>query len=284
MPIAIRLSYYPWITQNVTAQYLDQQIRRFAQILERELVRASAGATVTVLAPLEVPAQIEQLVGGAADLALMNPLGYVFAHAGDSAVQSIAVAQRVIDGKVGVVYYAQVYTHKRTAIRELAQAKGRTIAFGAKVSTSNFLVPANELRAKGLHPLSAFASVSFAGGHEKVAKAVYEGMVDLGAGHDGAIADLGNQYGYGDADACLVRLLRSAPIPSDPIALRSSDTALRKVVTEALVAAGKTADGKDALGTFWGGVVGLGATTPDAYDALTSALEALNLSAADILD
>jgi phosphonate transport system substrate-binding protein len=284
MAIILRLSYYPWITQNVTPQFLDQQICRFAQLLEQQLVKASSGSSVAVLPPLDVPAQIEQLLSGNCDLALMNPLGYVFARSRDVSVQSIAVAQRIIDGKVGTVYYAQVYTHRKTAIRDIAQAKGRSIGFGAKVSTSNFLVPANELRARGLHPLSAFASVSFIGGHEKVARAVYEGKVDLGAGHDGAIVDLSNQYGYGDAKECLVQLLRSAPIPSDPVALRSSDPSVKKFVTDALVAASVTPDGKDALAKFWGGVVGLETTTPDAYDVLMAALKGLNLAAGDILN
>ena len=68
--------------------------------------------------------------------------------------------------------------------RDIGQSTGRTIAFGAKGSTSNFLIPVKELRARGLHPLSAFAGFSFAGGHDKVARAVYEDKDDLGAGHD----------------------------------------------------------------------------------------------------
>jgi phosphonate transport system substrate-binding protein len=284
MPTTIRLSYYPWITQNITPQDLDRHIKRFATTLQDQLrLAGDPTVSVEVLPPLDVPAQIAQLVAGGADLALMNPLGYVFARRRDSTIQSIAVAQRVIDGKIGSVYYAQVYTHKKTAITNLAQAKGRTLAFGAKFSTSNFLIPAYELRSKGLHPLTAFASVAYLGGHDKVARAVYEGKVDLGAGHDGVISDLGNQYGYGDARECLVQLLRSTPIPSDPIALRTQDPKAVKSIADALVAASRLPDGKDALAKFWGGVVGLEVTTPSAYDSLSAALGDFNLSDADLL-
>lgn len=283
MPLALRLSYYPWITQNITPQDLDRQVKRFADSFQMALREAAPGATVIVLPPLEVPGQIAQLISGGADLALMNPLGYVFARQRDPTIQSIAVAQRVIDGKVGTVYYAQLYTHKRNAIRDISQAKGRSLGFGAKFSTSNFLIPALELRNKGLHPLTSFSSVAYYGGHEKVARAVYEGKVDVGAGHDGAVIDLSNQYGYGDAKDCLIQILRSAPIPSDPIALRTQDPNLPKLITDALVGASNTADGKDSLAKFWGGVVGLEGTTPSAYDQLSAALTTFGLTDADLL-
>jgi ABC-type phosphate/phosphonate transport system substrate-binding protein len=141
-----------------------------------------------------------------------------------------------------------------------------------------------ELRKQGLHPLVAFSGVSFLGGHDTVAKAVYEGKVDLGAGHDGAIADLANQYGYGDARECLVQVHRSQPIPSDPIALRSSDAKLTAIVAEALVQAAADPEGKDALARFWGGVVGLEKTTSDEYRILESAVAELSLTADDLLE
>lgn len=280
----LRLSYYPWMTQHITPAELDKRVRRFAAVLQQQLSAMSGmPVAVDVLAPLDVPAQIVQLISGGADLALMNPLGYVFAHDRDPSVQSIAVAQRVIDGKVGTRYYAQIYTHKKTSITDIAQAKGRSVAFGVKFSTSNFLIPALELKMHGLHPLTAFSSVSYLGGHDKVAQAVYEARVDIGAGHHGVIADLSNQYGYSDAKECLVQLLRSAPIPSDPIVLRTSDTSWTAVLTKALVTTSQQPDGKDALGKSWGGAVGLEPISPSAYDTLSIALTTLSLSETDIL-
>jgi len=280
----VRLSYYPWITQHISAPELDKQIRRFAGVLEQELATIIAEpTTIEVLPPLDVPDQIKQLVSGDADLALMNPLGYVFARRRDSTIQAIAVAQRIIDGKIGTTYFAQLYTNRRTGISDINQAKGGSLAFGVRFSTSNFLVPALELKNRGLHPLTAFSSVTFLGGHDKVATAVYEGKVDIGAGHDGAIIDLSNQDGYRDAQECLFRLVRSTPIPSDPIVLKSPDTGWAVKMTQALVAASKSDEGKDSLATFWGKVVGLEAVNPSVYDVLSSALTSLSLGEADIL-
>jgi phosphate/phosphite/phosphonate ABC transporter binding protein len=284
MPIQLRLSYYPWITQHIQPAELDRHIHRFASALERALGKATPeGVTVQVLPPLDVPKQVAQIADGGADLALMNPLGFVFARQRSKVVEAVAVAQRVIDGTVGTTYYAQLYTHRRTAIRKLVQAKGRSVGFGARFSTSNFLVPALELRRQGLHPLVAFSSATFFGGHDTVAKAVYDGKVDLGAGHDGAIADLASQYGYGDAGDCLVQLHRSPPIPSDPIALRSSDAKQMALVTQGLLDAAADPEGKESLGRFWGGVVGLAKTTASEYRILEGAVAELGLTADDLL-
>jgi phosphonate transport system substrate-binding protein len=92
-------------------------------------------------------------------------------------------------------------------IHKLEQLRGRAIGYGTPYSTSNFLIPALEIKKAGLHPFTAFSRIEFVGGHELVAKAVYEGRLDAGAGHDGVIADLSNQYGYGDSAEKLVTLL-----------------------------------------------------------------------------
>ena len=215
----------------------------------------------------------------------MNPLGYVFARARNSQVAAIALAQRIIHGKVGDVYFAQVYAHKSSGITkdDLSRMKGRSIGFGVPISTSNFLVPAYELRQRGFHPLAAFSRVEFLGGHDNVAKAVYAGKVDLGAGHDGVIVDLAAQPGFGDAKDRLQTVLESRPIPSDPIAVFIDNQNERTVLQEALVAAGKTPEGKDALAKFWGNAQGVSRTTPDAYDDLNASVNALALSERDLI-
>lgn len=191
-----KLTYYPWITQHVDPQEIARQIRRFADTLQVELKKAKATTVdVEVLPPLEVLLQIAAIAKNACEIALMNPLGYVFARARNCNFAAVALAQRIIDHEVGDVYYSQIYTSTKTAISALSNMKGRSIGFGVSYSTSNFLVPAYELKKRGLHPLSAFSRVEHLGGHDLVAKAVYEGRIDLGAGHDGVIVDLAAQCG-----------------------------------------------------------------------------------------
>ena len=202
---SLRVSYYPWITQHVDGKELDRQIRRFVIVVQAQLKKIlGSGYGLEVLPPLEVPEQIAQLVSGGAEIAFMNPLGFVFARQRDPGIETIGVAQREIDGKVGTTYFSQIYVHKKTPITSLGRLIGRSFAFGSKASTSNFLVPAAALAARKLHPLVAFSNLRFLGGHDTVAKAVYDRSVDAGAGHDGAIHDLSTQYGYGDALDVLV--------------------------------------------------------------------------------
>src|SRR5689334_13871153 len=105
----LKLSYYPWLTQNVDPVEIRRQIELFASIVGRKLTEIIENpVSVTVQRAVEVPEQIERIVSGEDQLALMNPLGYVFARIRNQFVTPVAVAKRIIDGKVGVTYFAQV--------------------------------------------------------------------------------------------------------------------------------------------------------------------------------
>lgn len=314
MPQDLKLSYYPWLTQNVELAEIDRQIKIFASIFATKLSEIlNDPVTVTVPRGIEVPEQIARIVAGEHQIALMNPLGYVFARFRNQAVAPVAVAKRIIDGQVGVTYFAQIYTNRKTAIKKLYNSKNeptdkvseadpkslealrrqifendktrftRSIGFGLPYSTSNFLVPAYDLRRAGVHPFTRFLRTEFLKGHEIIAKAVYEGKVDLGAGHDGVIIDLSNQPGYGDAGERLVTLLRSDPIPSDPVAVNIPNDDLRVAVQRALVAAGETEDGKKALIIFWGNTQGLATTDEKPYELLNKVLDDLRFAEKDLL-
>jgi phosphonate transport system substrate-binding protein len=277
----LKLVYYPWITQNVPAKDIADNIGIYAREIEKQLAAAGTTETVEVMPPVEVPQQVKQVVDGTADIALMNPLGFVFARSKNANAEAVAVAKRIIDGKVGVSYFAQLYALKKNAIKAFKDAK--SVGFGVPVSTSNFLVPALMIHKAGIHPLLGFGSVQFLGGHDIVARAVYNGQVDLGAGHDGVIVDLSGQRGYGDAQDVLVRVARSDPIPSDPVAVSTADPARRALLKRAIVAAGNTADGLKALSNFWGKAQGLQDTTTAAYSVLSTALQTLKLDQADLM-
>jgi phosphonate transport system substrate-binding protein len=277
--MSYRLSYYPWITQNVPPDQIAEQVGIFAREIENELNKLGhANPQLQVLVPKEVPEQIKQLVTGGAEIALMNPLGFIFAREKTDNVEAVAVAQRIINGKIGITYFSQLYTHKKSAIRNLKEAAGKSVGYGHTYSTSNFLIPAVMLLKADIHPLCGFGRIEFLKGHEKVARAVYEGKVELGAGHDGVINDLARQPGYGDAGDVLVRVEQpSGPIPSDPVVVRLRDEEERDQLKQAIVAAGKTDAGSAALKIFWGNVQGLEGTTTEFYDELKKALEDLKL-------
>ena len=277
----LRLAYYPWITQGPTPQEIADNVGLFARQIEQQLQSAGAADAVQVLPPIDVPQLITQVIDRSVDIALMNPLGFVCAKIKGANAEAIAVAKRVIDGTVGITYFAQLYARKKTAIKNLKDAK--SIAYGAVFSTSNFLFPALTLKEAGVHPLLGIDCVQFLKAHDAVAEAVYNGVVDIGAGHDGVINNLADRRGFGDARDVLERVKRSRDIPSDPVVVTTPDARQRDRLKQAIVAAGNTRDGLAALEKFWGDAKGLQETTSAAYSIIDEGLKTLKLEPSDIL-
>lgn len=277
------LSYYPWITQHKTPEEIRTNIEIFAAALQAALrLACQQSVTVSVLPAMEVPAQIQSLVNGDTHIALMNPLGLVYAREKNKMVNAAAVALRIIDGKIGDSYFAQIYSHVDNELHALADLRKHSIGYGSSQSTSNFIIPAYELKLAGIHPFAAFRRVEFVGGHDSVAKAVYEKKIDAGAGHDGVIIDLASQAGYEDAKEKLQLVHRSAPIPSDPVGINVKGSIEYNFIQEALVTASTEAGAAAAIKEFWGNAQGLKATSFQPYDYLINAVKDLGLNEKDI--
>jgi phosphonate transport system substrate-binding protein len=296
----MKLVYYHWITQDRTPEVKAEQVKVFARLIAEKL---GPGETIEVMPPVEVPEQIDHAIAGTADIALMNPLGLVIARMKNINAEAVAIAKRMIDGQVGISYFAQLYAHKKNALRnpdanrdpnivldpQKAFEKVRktprelSVGYGHTYSTSNFLIPALMLRQGGVHPFFNFGRVQYFDGHDFVAKAVYENKVDLGAGHDGVIKVLAGVRGYGDAEDVLVQVARSKPIPSDPVVVTTPDAGRRAALKRAIVEAGESEEGKKALDIFWGKVQGLAETTSEPYGVLIDAMNTLKLEPPDVI-
>ncbi len=307
MTTHLTLSYYPWITQSISGAELEKTIAEFVCKLRKQLSgQIGNDLKITLLKEMQVPDQLKELEAKPTDgvtgkIGLLNPFGFaLLRHRAKAAfgndeekwpVTTIGVILRQVPGEeIGPIYKAQFYTHRQTAlsIKEIAQVRGRTMAFGTPQSTSNFLVPAHMLLKKaGIHPLTGFTRLEFTGGHDKAAAAVYERRLDVGVGHDGVIEDLAKKPGYGDAKDVLVRLAWTPPIPSDPIAANIPDANLRSQVAKALIAIappGKPADlGNPIIKRFWGTDAGVQPIQPSAYDELLGMCSDLKLDPEDML-
>jgi phosphonate transport system substrate-binding protein len=282
MPNAYKLSYYAWITQGITPAQIEAAVKNLATALAAELNKSDPGATVVVQMYSDVPPQISAVISEERHIALINPLGLVFATQSSKNVNAVAVALRkdAVTGKVGPFYRAQIYTANQ-AVQSLTDIKGKSMGFGSPISTSNFLFPANLLKAD--HLLWFTSSLNFLGGHPQVAMAVYDGKIDVGAGHDGVIVDLATQPGYEDAEEKLRRICWIEFLPSDPVAVNISDEKERSRVAAALVCVGQDPTViQEAISIFWGGSTGLAATTTGAYDTIASVLKDLALTQSDL--
>lgn len=292
--VTLSLSYYPWINQRLDPVTLAQTMTQFAALIENALSQQiGSAAKITVLPPLSVPDQIKDISAPPSGsilgkVALMNPIGYALIHEQLPEVEAISVVLRKIGSNpTGPTYRAQIYTNVLTGIKSLADLRKRSFAFGSPQSTSNFLVPAYMLWRAGIHPMNAFSRLEFAGGHDLAAKAVYEGRVDAGAGHDGVIIDLATKLGYSNAAERLVRIEWSEDIPSDPIVVNIPDTTLKAAVSKALLAIAKPNEPASAanvlIGKFWGTTEGLATISPDAYRVLLPYMEHLSIRPEDVL-
>ena len=273
------LTYYPWITQHKTPEDIRKNIEIFAGALQEEI-----RINISVAAALSVPDQIKSIVRGESHIALMNPLGFAYAREENSQVAAAVVALRIIDGKIGDSYFAQIYTHSESGIKDLQGLKKSSIGYGTSQSTSNFIIPAFDLKHAGVHPFAAFTKIEFTGGHDKAAIAVYQRALTAGAGHDGVIIDLSNQPGYEDAKEKLVTIHRSAPIPSDPVAINVGSEKDFEVLQRGLISVSQKSPGKEAMQEFWGNAQGLRDTTYKPYEYLVDAVNELALSQQDIFE
>jgi phosphate/phosphite/phosphonate ABC transporter binding protein len=287
MPINYKATFYPWITQNVPVADIAKNISILLAKTAEALQKVTKDTvTITLTQSPDVPGQIDSIVKGDAQIAFMNPLGFVFANSINNKVQAASVVEKMTNDTWGVTYYSQLYTNKKNAITVdnfKTAMKTRAVGFGLPISTSNFIIPAYELKQMGLNVYTTFNKMEFFGGHDIVARAVYNGLTDVGAGHDGVIVDLAAQYGYGDASDLLVTLHKSSPIPSDPIAVNIADATEFANLQAAFEQASKTPEGSAAIKIFWGSGRYLLPTDSSKYSYLLTAVSALGLTQQDLL-
>ena len=285
----LRLTYYPDITQDVPDAHVRDAVVEFSEALAIQL-STQLGSAVKVEVPsvMEVPDQFRDLLSGNSHIALMKPVAYVFAHNANPEIVPACVAHRPIDGAVGTFYFTQIYAraelgvHSLKDLRDYGSGKLR-IAYGDRFSTSNFLISASLLRKNRIHPFLHFRSISFEGGHDLAAKAVYEGRADVGAGHDGVIKILAKSFP--DAEDTLVQVGREN-IHSDPVVVHTGilpSGVTLAAIQDACSVVAKTPVGQRTLDLFWGWVKDLSPTRHENYDSIEAAITNLGLNVSDML-
>jgi phosphate/phosphite/phosphonate ABC transporter binding protein len=112
------------------------------------------------------------LKAGKYDLANAGPY---LCHAVRDTYEPIAKLER----QGSPTYFGIIFTLRRSAIRSLADLKGKTIGLVSEKSTSGGLYPQLALIEAGLKP-GVDVKIEWLGGHAKVAEAVKAGRVDAG--------------------------------------------------------------------------------------------------------
>ncbi|MBI6630381.1 phosphate/phosphite/phosphonate ABC transporter substrate-binding protein [Pontibaca salina] len=123
-------------------------------------------------------AAVEALRNGDADISFMGALPYVLAN---EHVGAQIILQEVYRGEPS--YTSRIFVRRDRGIKELADLKGKTIAFADPISESGYLYPLDEFAAAGLlergaDPSTFFDRLLFAGGYQQAIQAVASGLVD----------------------------------------------------------------------------------------------------------
>jgi phosphonate transport system substrate-binding protein len=99
------------------------------------------------------------------------------------------------------VYWAQYVVRRDSDIYVLGDLEGKTWGYGDPGSTSGYIVPATELKARGITPGAEVQT----GGHNQTILAVYNGEVDFGTTYFSPPAMPGAAWSFGDLPKPMIR-------------------------------------------------------------------------------
>jgi phosphonate transport system substrate-binding protein len=170
---------------------------------------------VSVFVGTNYTAVITAMTNDKADLANFGPLSYVLASQ-KGGVQAISLA--LSEGTKESTYQSYIITRPSTGIKTVKELKGRTFSFVDPASTSGNLEPRYMMQQAGLNPDTDVKS-SYLGSHDASLLAVLSGKVDAGAVASDTYNQLLQEGKFKAGDLTIIQ--KSAPIPEDPMAVRS---------------------------------------------------------------
>jgi phosphonate transport system substrate-binding protein len=143
------------------------------QPLKEHLAKAT-GKEIELVVTTDYTSMIEAMRSKRIDVAYFGPLSYVMAK---SKCDIEPFATMLKDGKP--TYRAVLIGNKAAGVLKPADAKGRNVAYGDRVSTSSHLIPKRMLVDAGLEAKRDYEE-HFVGAHDAVAMAVQNGHAQAG--------------------------------------------------------------------------------------------------------
>jgi phosphonate transport system substrate-binding protein len=188
---------------------------------------------------------IEAMGAGRADIGWLNTFSYVIAH------QKYGAEVRLVTVRFGLPYYrAEIIAQASAGVNTLADLKGKRFAFVDPASTSGYLFPLAGLKKAGYDPQKFFGQTIFAGSHNNVVLAVYQGRVDAGAVFEDARGSV--QKTLPDVMQKLKVVWKSDPIPNDTVSFRRELPGdVKDRVSKALLRFSQEPAGLDALKSLY---------------------------------
>ncbi len=151
-------------------QELLRKYKPFTDYIAKEV-----GVKVKFVPVVDYAATVEGLAANRLDIVWYG--GFTSVQATQRAKGATRLAMREEDASFKSVFVART----DSGIKELADLKGKTFAFGSVSSTSGHLMPRHFLKAAGVDPERDFKKFGFSGAHDATAAWVAAGRVDAGA-------------------------------------------------------------------------------------------------------
>jgi phosphonate transport system substrate-binding protein len=209
------------------------------------------GMTINIEVGTSFGASIEAMGAQKAQIGFLNTFSVLLAEAKYKVVPAIAVVRKyatpdgfedpdaALKDTMQTFYKAEFLTKADSGINTLADLKGKTFCFVEPNSTSGYIVPNIILKAAGINPETDFKAVVNAGGHDKVAIAVYKGDCDAGVTFVDTRTDKSYKLyeTYPDIGTALKVFYLSDRIPNDGVQyIKELDPKVQAVLTEGLLA------------------------------------------------
>jgi len=241
-----------------------------------DLIFSETGLVIETFVATDYTAAIEGMCADPAQAQMGSLATFAYITAAD---RGCAEAELVSVRRGSTSYNGQIIANVDAGISTLADLAGKTFCAVDETSASGWIIPSIMLRAAGVDPETGL-TVTFAGSHDAVATAVYNGECDAGATFVDARTTI--EEAFPDVMDRVSVIEVSIPIPNDGVQYQTSfPRELRDQINAALLAIAQTPEGQEALDTAyqWGG---LEAHDDTFYDAFRQLLDAAGVSAADL--
>jgi phosphonate transport system substrate-binding protein len=212
------------------------------------MLEVATGYKVRAEVPTSYAATIEAMCAGRVDVGFLATFAYVLAH------QRCGVDVGLVSIRQDKPFYvSQILYRAELNAKTLNDLRGKRFAFVDAASASGYLFPAALLKKNGIDPDRFFSQVVFAGGHDKVVLAIYQGSVDAGATFgdpDNPAFEARDRVvrQYPDVRDKVKVLMYTDPIPNDTVSFRRGlPDEVREKTIKALFNIAKTAPGKETI-------------------------------------
>ncbi len=207
-------------------QKLDELLAKYGVYTESSVATSYAAA-------------IEALCSGKADIVWLAPLSYVLAK---DKCDAQVVFNAIRFGSA--TYNGQMIVNVNSGIEEVADVKGKKVAFTDPASTSGYLYAVALLLKNGV--TLDDIEYTFAGGHTAAALAVYKGSVDAAFTYVDARDRLEDDFPDIKEKTKVIAI--TDPIPNDTISVRPGfDPEVLEAFKKAMMDLAETEEGKQVL-------------------------------------